>query len=307
LPRTAKANKLCGHPLIREGFFPTMPQVLLIVSLLISSAIILSPQRRQQIEAEVRPFDIQIDKLPAHFSGHDIKAIYTELAARRSKAIKGEFETTQEFEARIKREAAAPIFGRLDKRAYLAFVIQNSSGETIYDADRETMTTAVVLASGAENIYKPSDKKALTSKAEVAGEKYEGSNAFGAKTIVSRHTGIDYNVAFTNHQSFGISRYIKSDTLKRGHTEDYFASDAILIKIPIGLDLAREIKPRLKVLAIVKLIEPYTYDGNFYDKPTMDNPSEYIIQYHFLNTELIELWIYDDATGQVLIKKKPRI
>jgi hypothetical protein len=253
---------------------------------------------------QFRPFDIQVNKLPPHFKGHDIKSIYRELAARRGKAEKGEFETTPEFEARIKRENDAPILGGLHKDSYLALVIENASGEAIYDADLKTMTMAVALSSGAKNSYTPSDKKALTSIGNSRLEKYEASNAFGAKTIVDRISGIDYNIAFSNYMSFGLSRYLNSDRAKRGVTDDIFANDVILAQIPMDVALARGAKARLKILAIVKLVEPYTYEGTHYSKPTMDSPSEYFIQYYFLNTELIELWIYDDATGQVLLKKK---
>lgn len=253
---------------------------------------------------DIRPFDIRVDKLTPGFAGHDIKAIYNDLMARKNMAVKGEFETTSEFEARLQRETEAPILGKLDRRDYLAFVLTNSSGETLYDADAKIMTIAVALSSGAENVYTKSDKMALTSQAETKSEEYEGSNAYGAKATVTRHLGINYNMAFSNYSPFGVSKYIDSGTRSRGHTEEFFAKDVFLLQIPMDVALAKEVKVQLNILAIVKLIEPYTYEGTFYDKPTISRPTEYLIQYHFLNTELIELWVFDRSTGRIFIKKR---
>jgi hypothetical protein len=267
-----------------------------------SKAIPASPAAPAAID--IRPFDIRIDKLTPGFAGHDIKAVYNDLVARKNKAVKGEFETTREFEARLQRETEAPILGKLDRTDYLAFVLQNSSGETLYDADAKTMTIAIALSSGAENVYTKSDKMALTSQAEVKREEYEGSNAYGAKGTVTRHSGVNFNVAFSNYSSFGVSKYIDSNTRSRGHTEDFFAKDVFLLRIPMDVALAKEVKANLKILAVVKLIKPYTYEGTFYDKPTISRPTEYFIQYHFLNTELIELWLFDESTGRIFIKKR---
>lgn len=255
--------------------------------------------------ADVRSFDIQVDKLPPGFMGHNIKAIFDDLVAKKEKAVKGEFETTAEFEARLQHQAQMPILGKLDRNGYFAFVIENSSGETFYDADSQVMTIAIALRGGDESIYEKSDKKALVSQSESKREQYEGSNAYGAKAIVTRHLGTDYDIAFSNYSGFGVSRYIDSGTRSRGHTEDYFAKDVFMVRIPMDVALAKEVKAKMRILAIVKLLEPYTYEGSFYDKPTISRPDEYFIQYHFLNTTLLELWIFDESTGRIFSKQKP--
>lgn len=254
---------------------------------------------------DIRSFNIQVDKLAPGFTGHDIKAIFNDLVAKKDRAVKGEFETTAEFEARLQREAQVPILGKLERDGYFAFVIKNSSGETFYDADSQVMTIAIALQSGDESIYKQSNKKALTSQVELKREQYEGSNAYGAKATVTRHLGVDYDVAFSNYSQFGVSKYIDSGTRSRGHTEDYFAKDVFMVRIPMDVALAKEVKSRLQILAVVKLLDPYTYEGSFYDKPTISRPDEYFIQYHFLNTELLEVWIFDESTGRIFSKQKP--
>ena len=66
----------------------------------------------QTSQSVLRPFDISVDKLPPGFKGLPIKLIFEELETR-SARVKGEFETTEEFQARTQREANAPVLGSL--------------------------------------------------------------------------------------------------------------------------------------------------------------------------------------------------
>lgn len=184
------------------------------------------------IRTLTRSFDASAEKLPPKFLGHDIKALYTEMSARSSAgAKKGEFETTEEFHARVQREAAEPVLGNLAKNGLFAFTLTNTSGEALYDADQRTMTVALVLSRASKDIYTSSNKKALTSKGEVREDTYEGSNAYGAKVQVTRLFGTDYQIAFTNYENFGFARYINSRTRSSGYTTDIHANDAILIQV----------------------------------------------------------------------------
>lgn len=252
-----------------------------------------------------RPFDLATAKLPSNFSGHDIKALYNEMSSRFTGAKKDEFETTEEFHARVQRQSMAPVLGGLNKEGVFAFTLTNSSGETIYDADRQVMTVAVALSRASKNVYTESNKKALTSQVEMNTETYEGSNAMGAKVQVTRTIGKNYEVAISNYSDFGMMRYIDSRTRDLGYTSDIHAQDTILIAVPMDIAIAKRVKDHLKVLAVVRLREPYTFEGTFYAKPTFKDPKEYFVEYHYLNSELLELWVYDNTTGQIFVKRKP--
>ena len=245
-------------------------------------------------------FDPSVRKLTPNFVGHNIKTIYNELSKRSSGAEKGEFETTEEFRSRVQRENTAPLSGNLDKNGLFAFTLTNSSGEVFYDADLRMMTVAIVL----ENVSTTSDKKAMTSQFDLSEEKYEASNAYGAKTMVTRMLDKNHEIAFGNYSNFGKTRYVNSITRKLGYTSDIHARDAILIQIQMEVGIARKVKEHLKALALVRIIEPYTFEDTFYRKPTFNDPKEYFVHYCYLNTELEELWIYDDTTGEVFAKKK---
>lgn len=249
-------------------------------------------------------FDPSVEKLPSHFAGHDIKTLYNELSTLAAGAKKGEFETTEEFGARLRRENSGTLLGKSEKNGLFAFTLLNAGGEAFYDADQKIMTMAVVLSLASKDVYTPSDKKGLVSQSEGSEETYEGSNAMGGKVQVTRHLGKDYEVALRNYSNFGMTRYVNSRTRSLGYTTDTFANDAILIQIPMDVATAKSVKEHLKVLAIVRLLEPYTFEGTLYDKPTFDRPQEYFLQYYYVNAELLELWAYDDTSGQIYSRKK---
>jgi hypothetical protein len=231
-------------------------------------------------------FDRSVVKLLPNFTGHDIKTLYKEMSTRSAGAKKGEFETTEEFRVRVQRENAAPVLGNLDKNGIFAFTIENYGGETLYDADQRIMTVGIRLSDAWKDTNVESDKKALTSQSESSEETYEGSNAYGAKVQVTRLSGKHYEVAFSNSSQFGMTR-------------------SILIQIPMEVSTAKNVKDHLKSVAVVRLLEPYTFEGVLYDKPTLNLPKEHFYQFYYLNTELLELWVYDDTTGQIFAKKKP--
>lgn len=250
------------------------------------------------------PFDVSTKKLPPNFTGHNIKALYAELSKRQSRAEKGEFETTTEFESRVKREADAPILGGLPVDSTLAFKLMNASGETVYDADAQTLTLALALGKPIKEYESVEYMRELSVEYEIAKDTYQASNAMGAQIDVTRHRGKNYNLAFANFPTFQVKRYLNSITRKLGYTSDIHKIDAIVIEMSMDVPTAKRVRDTLAALAIVRLVKPYTFEGTFYDKPTFNRPEEFFVQSFYLNVEVLELWVYDTATGEIYAKLK---
>jgi hypothetical protein len=259
----------------------------------------------QTSQSVLRPFDISVDKLPPGFKGLPIKLIFEELETR-SARVKGEFETTEEFQARTQREANAPVLGSLPIASSLAFRVKNTSGESVYDADNKLMTVAIALSTPKKGVSSIDTMRALTVDYELQKSSYEASNAYGAKTQVEKHTGKDYDLAFNNYDDFEVVKYIDTRTKESGYSSDIFARDTYLVKIPMDIPTAKRVKEHLSILAVTRLVAPYTFEGAFYKKPTMNSPDEYFVQYYQLNTDLLEVWVYDETTGEVFAKLKPK-
>lgn len=237
-----------------------------------------------------RPFDANTSKLPAGFVGEDIRQIYSELAKREARASKDEFETDAQFKQRAAQENVQPILGHIPLDSVLAFKVVNRSAEHFYDADTQTMTTALVLKTGIGSDKAHRHNQSVTSWTTVAEDKYQASNAFGAAATVTRLSAIDYRIGFANGEDF---RPVK-----------YSGEDAVLLQGQMDVEKAKRLKPYLAILAIVRLKPPFTYSGFDHMKPTIDKPTELYVKYYFLNSELLELWLYDPQTGEVFQKKR---
>jgi hypothetical protein len=261
------------------------------------------PEARTAIHS-LKPFDASLHRLPPNFAGHDIKLIYAGLARRKERAEKGEFETTQEFEARKLRETSAPISPGLSLDSLLAFDIKNSSGETIYDADAKAMTVAIALGKPMSGTTFLGSMRDFTVESAYEKDSYEGSNAYGAKVQVTRHRGTSFGLAIDNFKDFGMKRYLTSLTRKLGYSADLHKTDAFVIEISMDVETAKRVKSGLTALAVVKLSHPPTFTGTFYSKPTYNKPDEYFVIHNYLSAHLLELWIYDKNTGEVFAKLK---
>ncbi|MGI8655438.1 MAG: hypothetical protein ACR2LC_09490 [Pyrinomonadaceae bacterium] len=265
------------------------------------------PTKRKEDRYINAAFDIKTEKLPPNFHGADARALYSDLAVHQvSIDKKGEFETTEDYRRRVENAGSSSFLGVIKPDSVLAFEVMNSSGETLYNADTQTMNVVVALTSvtGATLYDDDKTRRAITSQADVESSEYEASNAYGAKVTVTRNTGKDFEIAFHEFPSFGMTRYVDSRTREQGFTGDSFAKDVIHVDFKTDIPAAKKIKSNLRVLAVAKLLSPYTSNGKFYNKPTRDDPNEFFIQYDYLNAELLELWVYDISTGQVYAKKK---
>jgi hypothetical protein len=201
------------------------------------------------------------------------------------------------------------------KSGYFAFQIYTGEGkaEILYDADRKIMTVAVFLLN---------NKRNLITRFEFNGrDKYEATNAFGAKTLVTRTAVTYYYLDFANYEDLGASRYLDAAASSLGLTydnlyrdaqprhswakdADKFARDAFVFSMPMDVATARRVKTNLKVLAVVRLVKPYDSQIDRHLAPTFDQPIETVERSYFLNTNLAELWVYDETTGEVFARRK---
>jgi hypothetical protein len=78
--------------------------------------------------------DLSVERLPARFVGHDSRRIGETLWKKF--AEKNEFESTQQYQARLRSEKEKPLFGDLTLNSILALTIEHES-ELSYDADRQ--------------------------------------------------------------------------------------------------------------------------------------------------------------------------
>jgi hypothetical protein len=221
--------------------------------------------------------------------GYDIEAVYDALDRRQKDAAKREFETTDEYQARLKILERSSASGFRIGQDIVAFEIPLNSplhlgNKVTYDADAEMMRITIASDISARN-----DDLALESKVKfVQLGSYIGSNAFGAKVRVEKAMLYTYFVSVANPEAFSVST--SGGSIPRR---------ALELQIPMDRATARVVKSRLQAMALCTLSEPFVSQSGDYHKATIDEPNETAYARRYLHCHLRDLVVYDPTTGKI--------
>ena len=230
-------------------------------------------------------FSGSIDALGSHFWGNDPEAVITAISRSDATKPKAEFETTAEYETRINDARTA-------NRRRIVFVFQDYSSLVVgaqfsYDADNSTMTAELNLArarflegSGFTSYYTTDFTNIVRSRSE-----YVGTNAFGAKTTITKTFIERYGIVFSLPAWFRQSGTGLSD---------------LSLTFPLGVAQARDLKPNLRIGVICRVEDGKTMHTTDGSKPTFSEPYDTTIDKHYLVALPELLVIFDERTGGVL-------
>jgi hypothetical protein len=90
------------------------------------------------IEFDQKEFNLEVEKLPINYLGHNPAELYRRIIDRRKLSKKGEFEKTVDFNKRIEEAERKPYFGNLNKDSLFAFLIPEVDSQ--YNADEERLS-----------------------------------------------------------------------------------------------------------------------------------------------------------------------
>jgi hypothetical protein len=190
--------------------------------------------------------------------------------------MKGEFETTAEFEERQDKWMARPILGAVKPQSRIALSLSTQTApnqmKAAYDADGGLMTVEVSRSYCGDAVGVE-----IFSNLKDQGS-YIGSNAFGVKKVIKRTS---------------ITRYCL----------DGVPLDPM--QFAISRDKASQEKARLKVLVVGRLREPYVKVVENYSSPTITSPYEVHSTSYVLILDVDEVWVFNGTTGQIHFKPVP--
>lgn len=238
-----------------------------------------------------QPFDLATTKMPPDFKGADPEAIFTAIDKRREKAVKGEFETTAEFNARLEAERNGRLVGDVRPDSLIAIAVEEV--DTKYDADTKVLQVSVKLGEVWDGIHLDESARSIKAKTIfLPTETYEASNAYGAKAVVEKHSSMLYQLKVKNYKE--LSTKIDGGRYDR----------EIVFDIPMEIQQAREAKSNVRALAAIALKEPSISKGYLRSKPTITNPKDIFAMYMYLVGDLRALIIYDSLSGQIYAARK---
>ena len=217
---------------------------------------------------DAKSFNWALKQLPPNFKeAENIGTVYYKYndmeEARKRRSEKEEFETTQQYKERIKREIK-PI----------PFIIHSFvySIDSEYDADRQLLNVTVNL------------------------EKYNYLK--NKRTIVlgvGKRTGKEFIEYRTDYGlSFPITENIKKEIIY--NSKGIFPGPAILFKIKVNIEKAKKIKDGLKSLIICR---PFQTKHDCYL-----SGAETSYFYSVIIVNILEIWIYNVKTGEIMHKER---
>lgn len=229
-----------------------------------------TPKAIQHIEGS---FDVNTEKLPPDFRGHNIKKVIEKW----SKIDKDEFETTAQYEE------------KLEKIGINNVLVFREDAIVRYDADNQRLLIKAPWGRIIEEVTN------LGS--------YMGQNAFGVKKKINRIDYVFY--ALKTRIALDFDEHFEWIEDKN----DSYRYEIMSILPEEG----KRIKDDLKWLIICKIkpadLERYNSTNSItglsrsHYKATIDDPLESKRTVYFLSVEVNEVWLFNFKTGEILKKK----
>ena len=257
------------------------------------------------------PFNLTVDRLPTNYRGNDADSIYRLIERRENSQIKGDFETTQQYQTRVGHQNAQPLIGSLLTTSLFAF--EAAELEFRYDADSGVMDLHVPTSAAMDDVVLDTSRLALRVQASTSFRSYLGSNAFGVKVWVREKDVKSIDIGVVNASEFELE---KDDT----------DADCFHGELHLAPEEARRLKQSARVLVIGSLPASADSDqtklapgkilfvnhqrpigkGVLLGDATIENPTAFFEQIRYVNMRVLEIWIYSPKTGTILLKIKPK-
>jgi hypothetical protein len=192
------------------------------------------------------------------------------------KVHKGEYETTEAYESRIR--SALP-------QGTVAVTQKVDPSGTIFDADTGALTIPEYDLPQAMKIIE-TDGSFVGWLAPVFSQRmktgrYIGQNGFGAKTVVTREEEANIGLAWVRDSG------------------PHFNPDAD-IKIAMTPEKARKYRQDLGVFLVGTLVKPYVARATTFDEATLDDPTELTVGLVGITVAPICTGVYSRKTHEVL-------
>ena len=228
------------------------------------------------------PFDRSVDLIDPEYRGTDIADLFDGLE-KFWKFEKDEFETTEEFEKRVKDalESASdrPVLGSIAFASTIATPLENYEQE--YDADQKILTFKFQILTNQKAKYRSSGTPTL----EVFRQEKEYKKKVNVNRVRSR-------------QVEGVERTAFSVGMLKPFLPE--------VSVEMPADEARALKDNTKALLVFNL-DYVPINDNFtsiesgaYDGPGLDR---YAVTENFMLVKNLEFWVYNKTTGEVVLKR----
>jgi hypothetical protein len=233
------------------------------------------------------PFDVFSSNIMPNFKGHSTTQIYASLY-NSGTPTKGKFETTEEFQERLRRANSKPLFGKVRKSSPLAFSV--SPSQIDYNADSEEMKVYFYFWENPEG-----GLSIMSENGKTITKQYVAQNGFGAKTVVTETSRISFGFSVVNYEKFWFS---DTDISKR---------HALTFQFRVPRSSAPKFENSAKGLFIGYISAPeHEMRGSGRESATFDSPYASVTILNYVCIRLKLSLLYNSKTGYVYARSLPK-
>jgi hypothetical protein len=230
--------------------------------------------------------------------GDDIEALVRDFMADGA-GVKGEFETTAQFEARMKKGIQA------DRR--YAFICEESSYWSFsYDADKAAMTASVrTIGFGdyaSSKSSRATEKELIPIKETVRSTSTRvGQNALGVSATILSSVSDEFALVISQEAAVCLySHSPKDDPTNLTPVDPYTAT----MTFPLTIERAQRIKPSLRIVFVGTMPNAQVFREEGYHTPTVNDPNERTVHRYYINFDPVEVRFVNTATGETVAYAK---
>ncbi|BAI95711.1 hypothetical protein Sj15T_00600 [Sphingobium sp. TA15] len=190
------------------------------------------------------------------------------IASIKPVAPKGEFETTDAYQARLAAGAASGpliISKKIEGAEYLSYNADKAAFEVksyLFDNSNFSAWDTFYWAKSDVKASTIGNLDVAISSSEVATGTYSAQNGFGARTTVTKLTRTEKAIFDRETASYGEQLFIAN-------------KDAIVGEVPMSVAEAQSFKPQAKIAFVVVPKLPYVVRANFpQGETTISNPTD---------------------------------
>jgi hypothetical protein len=237
---------------------------------------------RAELPGELLGFPIpaSTDKLPGAFRGYELAPLIASIKAGVAKAIPDEDRPFLSAKA-IQERTQAVVDAHVPEGQFLCFGCRPLI-EDDYDAEKQVFVV---------ESWDLSVSRKRKSKSRAFD--YMGTTALGVTMEIRK--------SYSEYDNVEIDRFGLP-----GPTGKYRDFPNPVFRIPAAPEDAKSLVGRLLIYILCRPNSQGITRGEvFHGKPTIGDPFEIVLTYNVLHVDLIEAWLVDRQTGEVLMKKRP--
>lgn len=264
--------------------------------------------KKSNFETKFSMSIIERDRISPEYTGLPIAQVVDSIE-KLSDQVKGEFESTTDFNSRKAAALSGKFMGDLsvdDTYAFTVPVVKMTSYSSglKYDFNADTSKLSLFALAYSKSMNGIGAPNYLTSPRQSNGldqfdldfkvnstNIYQASNAYGASVSVTNTVTTILGIA-ANKISFL--------TYERESYDYTNPTPSVQLNID-NTKAAREL-PALKAIVVIKLNEPYIAYDYMHSKPTIDKPTEYASQGKYLTGNVLGIVFYSGLTGEVFAR-----